>query len=173
MIKLIGKVKHETLDDLRNFCREATSIMSKDVSSYAKGRYRIWLFHECNLSNGKISKSYYDERLWNFCQRVYPETNIGLLTFGGNINGVFSTGLIKDHRDHEYAKPIAKTVNIGSCIFRYDDKEYQLNDGDIIEFNCKKIHGVSKILSEERFSINLWKLNEEKGYKITKDEYNV
>jgi hypothetical protein len=164
MIKLISKVKSETLADLRSFCRETTSLMTSDVSNYAKGRYRLWLFHECNLSNGKITKSYHNDRLWNFCQRVYPGTNIGLLTFGGNINGIHSTGLIKEHRDHGYSRAIARTVNLGSCVFHYDGKEYQLNDGDIIEFNCKKLHGVTKILSNERFSINLWQLNQEKGY---------
>ena len=142
MIKLISKVKSETLADLRSFCRETTSLMTSDVSNYAKGRYR----------------------LWNFCQRVYPGTNIGLLTFGGNINGIHSTGLIKEHRDHGYSRAIARTVNLGSCVFHYDGKEYQLNDGDIIEFNCKKLHGVTKILSNERFSINLWQVNQEKGY---------
>jgi phage gp45-like len=71
---------------------------------------------------------------------------------------------IKEHRDHGYSRAIARTVNLGSCVFHYDGKEYQLNDGDIIEFNCKKLHGVTKILSNERFSINLWQLNQEKGY---------
>jgi hypothetical protein len=163
MIKLVGKVQ-TNLAELKSFCRETTSLMTSDVSSYAQGRYRIWLFHECNLKTGEITKGYYNDRLWNFCQRVYPGTNIGLLTFGGNINGVKSTGLIIPHRDHTYAKIIARTVNLGSCVFEYDGKEYQLNDGDIIEFNCKKLHGVTKILSEERFSINLWQLNQEKGY---------
>jgi phage gp45-like len=96
---------------------------------------------------------------------------IGLLTFGGKIGNIQSTGLIIPHRDHSYSRAIptkrfaiARTVNLGSCIFNYDGKDYQLNDGDIIEFNCKKLHGVTKIMSEERFSINLWQLNQQKGY---------
>jgi hypothetical protein len=163
-LKLISKVKSETLADLRSFCRGSVNLMTSDVSSYAQGRYRLWLFHECNLSNGEITKAYHNDRLWNFCQQVYPGTNIGLLTFGGKIGNIQSTGLIIPHRDHSYSRPIARTVNLGSCIFNYDGKDYQLNDGDIIEFNCKKLHGVTKILSEERFSINLWQLNQEKGY---------
>jgi hypothetical protein len=164
-LKLVSRVKSETLTDLKSFCRRNIELMSCDVSSYAKGRYRLWLFHECNLKTGKITKGYYDDRLWNFCQRVYSGTNIGLLTFGGKVGNIQSTGLIQLHRDHSYSQVIARTVNLGSCIFNYDGKDYQLNDGDIIEFNCKKLHGVTKILSEERFSINLWKLNEVKGYK--------
>jgi len=164
-LKLVSKVKSETLADLRSFCRESVNLMTSDVSSYAQGRYRLWLFHECDLRTpGTITKAYQNDRLWNFCQRVYPGTNIGLLTFGGKIGNIQSTGLIILHRDHSYSRAIARTVNIGSCIFNYDGKDYQLNDGDIIEFNCKKLHGVTKILSEERFSINLWQLNKEKGY---------
>ena len=171
-LKLISKVKSETLADLRSFCRESVNLMTSDVSSYAQGRYRLWLFHECDLRTpGTITKAYHNDRLGNFCQRVYPGTNIGLLTFGGKIGNIQSTGLIIPHRDHTYSRAIpterfaiARTVNLGSCVFHYDGKEYQLNDGDIIEFNCKKLHGVTKILSEERFSINLWQLNQEKGY---------
>ena len=164
-LKLVSKVKSETLADLRSFCRESVNLMTSDVSSYAQGRYRLWLFHECDLRTpGTITKAYQNDRLWNFCQRVYPGTNIGLLTFGGKIGNIQSTGLIIPHRDHSYSRAITRTVNIGSCIFNYDGKDYQLNDGDIIEFNCKKLHGVTKILSEERFIINLWQLNKEKGY---------
>ena len=46
-LKLVSKVKSETLADLRSFCRESVNLMTSDVSSYARGRYRIWLFHEC------------------------------------------------------------------------------------------------------------------------------
>ncbi|MBD2499870.1 cupin domain-containing protein [Anabaena azotica] len=164
-IKLVGKVKSETLADLKSFCRSSVNLMTRDVSTYAKGRYRLWLFHECNLRTSEITKGYYDDRLWNFCQRVYPGCNIGLLTFGGKVGNITSTGLIQPHRDHSYSEAIARTVNVGTCIFHYDGKDYQLNDGEIIEFNCKKIHGVTKIITPERFSINLWKLNENKGYK--------
>jgi len=164
-LKLVSKVKSETLADLKSFCRESVNLMTSDVSSYAQGRYRLWLFHECDLRTpGTITKAYYNDRLGNFCQRVYPESNIGLLTFGGKIGNIQSTGLIIPHRDHSYSREIARTVNIGSCIFHYNGKDYELHDGDIIEFNCKKLHGVTKILSEERFSINLWQLNEKKGY---------
>ena len=44
-------------------------------------------------------------------------------------------------------------------------KEFKLNDGEIIEFNCKHLHALLKIVSKERFGINLWQLNESKGYK--------
>ncbi|HLO85467.1 MAG TPA: hypothetical protein VK203_10755 [Nostocaceae cyanobacterium] len=160
----VGQVRPDTIEDLRAWCQGMISKMTSDVSSYTDTRYRVWLFNECNLSNGEIIPAYYDERLWKFCQYVYPGCNIGLLTFGGKFENVKSDGLIRPHRDHQYAQPIARTVNLGKCLFGYDGKVYELNDGDITQFNCKRIHSVDKILSDERFSICLWKLNEAKGY---------
>jgi hypothetical protein len=176
-IKLINKVDSKSLEELRSFCQSIKHHMTLDNSNYAKGRKRLWLFHECNLRNTDLIRGFgfFDKRLWNFCQRAYPGCNIGLLTYGGE----GSTGLIDWHRDHTYAQPIARTVNLGEAIFGYDlkrdggiktdtisdRKEFKLNDGEIIEFNCKHPHALLKIVSKERFSINLWKLNESKGYK--------
>lgn len=165
-IKLVGRVSR--VEELRLWCRERIHEMTPDVSNYAKGRYRLWLFNECNLKTGEIVKGYYDDRIYEFSQRVYPGCNIGLLTFGGKSENISSDGRIQQHRDHSYAMPIAKNVNLGSAMFGYGDinhKQYQLNDGDIIEFNCKVLHSVSEILSEERFSLVFWKLNERKGYR--------
>lgn len=167
-IKLINKVDSKTLEQLRSFCQSLKPKMELDVSNYAKGRRRLWLFHESNLRNTELTRAFFDKRLWDFCQRVYPGCNIGLLSYGGED----STGLIDWHRDHSYSQPIARTINLGEAIFGYDlnrqggdRKEFKLNDGEIIEFNCKHPHALLKIVSNERFSINLWRLNEAKGYK--------
>ncbi len=174
-IKSISKVDSKTLEQLRSFCQSLKPKMELDVSNYAKGRRRLWLFHESNLRNTELTRGFFDKRLWDFCQRVYPSCNIGLLTYGGE----GSTGLIDWHRDHSYAQPIARTINLGEAIFGYDLKReggiktdanrdrqnFKLEDGEIIEFDCKHPHALLKILSNERFSINLWKLNKSKGYK--------
>ena len=163
-MKLVSKVRENTLDELKNYFTSLIPLMSKDVSYKATDRYRMWIFNYCDLRNGEISNAYYNERLFRFCQRVYPGCNIGLLSFGGKVGQIKSSGLINDHRDHTYAQPIARTVNIGECIFKIDGISYKLNDGEIIEFNCKKIHSLEKIQSELRFGLNLWKLNEDKGF---------
>jgi hypothetical protein len=165
-IKLIGQVR-TNIEDLRQWCGDRISLMTSDVSTYAQGRYRLWLFHECNLKTGEITKAYVDDRISQFSQRIYPGCNIGLLTFGGKEANISSDGRIKPHRDHSYAMPIARSINLGSCIFGYGDEQqqrYQLNDGDITEFNCKVLHSVPKIITPERFSIVFWKLNQSKGY---------
>ena len=167
-IKLISKVDSKTLEELRNFCQSIKPRMELDHSNYAKGRRRLWLFHECNLSNTELTRGFFDQRLWKFCQRVFTGCNIGLISYGGE----GSTGTIDWHRDHTYSQAIARTINLGEAIFGYDlnrqsgeRKEFNLNDGEIIEFNCKHLHALLKIVSKERFGINLWQLNESKGYK--------
>lgn len=166
MLKKVGQVNINR-EELRDWCRDRINDMIPDISNYAKGRYRLWLFHECNLKTGEVTKAYYDDRIWQFSQKVYSSSNIGLLTFGGESKNISSSGLIKPHRDHTFAKSIARSVNLGSCLFGYGNENhelYQLNDGDITEFNCKILHSVAKILSTERFSITFWQLNTDKGY---------
>ncbi|CAD5988746.1 hypothetical protein PCC9214_05454 (plasmid) [Planktothrix tepida] len=159
----------ENPEALRNWCQSLKSQLVADPSNYAKGRYRLWIFHDVDFRNGKLSKGYFDDRIYNFSQRVYPGCDIGLLTFGGQLdNNQVSDGRIGLHRDHSYANPKAVSVNLGEAIFSYGEPEqtdYLLQDGDIIEFNCKILHAVKEILTEERFSLVFWKLNKAKGFK--------
>ena len=165
-LKRINQVKNP--DALRDWCQSMKDKLIADVSNYAKGRYRLWLFHEVDFRNGKLTKAYYDQRIFDFSQRIYPGCNIGLLTFGGKLdNSKFSDGRINLHRDHTYAKPKAISINLGEAIFSYGEpepKDYLLKDGDILEFNCKVLHGVKQIKSPERFSLVFWQLNDSKGY---------
>jgi hypothetical protein len=177
MLRKISQVNPAHIEELREFCQQMIPMMNYDVSNYSPNRKRIWLFHEVNLKTSEISLGYFDQRLWAFCQKVYPDCNIGLMSYGGK--GLDSDGLIGLHRDHSYSQPMpqarfahARTVNLGDSIFGYDlkrqggeVKQYHLKDGEIIEFNCKHSHSLLAINSDIRFGINLWKLNPEKGFK--------
>jgi len=169
-LKTIGVVK-SNIEELRQWCKEHIFLMSSDVSTYAQGRYRCWLFNEVNLKTGEVITAYEDDRIYQFSQRIYPGCNIGLLTFHGKYKDFFtdvtSIGTIQPHQDHSYAMPIARSVNLGNCIFGYGDndhQQYQLVDGQVTEFNCKVLHSVNHIQSDERFSIVFWKLNQAKGF---------
>lgn len=155
-------------DALWNWCRNMKDYLVEDHSNYAKGRHRLWLFHEVDFRDGRLSKAYIDKNIWDISQKVYPGSNIGLLTYGGKLsNGKISDGCIALHRDHTYASPRAISINLGECIFTHGEpiqKDYYLTDGDVIEFNCKALHSVKEIKSEERFSIVLWQLNSAKGF---------
>jgi len=150
--------------EFKEYLRSLIPEMEYSHSSLTKKRLELWLFNKVHLGNGQVSPGYFDQRLYDLCQRIYPDSDIGLLTYHGKERGG-SCGLIAPHRDHGYAKPIAVSLNIGRAEFVVDGKTYVLEDGDINQFNCKFSHSVPRILTEERFSLVLWQLNESKGYK--------
>lgn len=153
---------------LWDWCRSTKNYLSEDHSNYAKGRHRLWLFHEVDFRDGRLSKAYIDKNIWEISQKVYPGSNIGLLTYGGSlVNGKVSDGRIGLHRDHTYASLKAVSINLGECVFTHGEpvqKDYCLLDGDVTEFNCKALHSVKEIKSDERFSIIFWQLNSAKGF---------
>lgn len=147
--------------------------MQPDISSYAKGRYRLWLFHEAILGQKTIKLAHFDQRLWDFAQRIYPGSNIALLTYNGQAESWTSNGTIKPHRDDTYAIEKAVGCNLGTATFLYNPDRrdstsancctIELGDGDIYSFNCKHLHGVAEA-GEGRFSLNIWKLKEDSRY---------
>lgn len=156
--KTIPNIEH-----FRDYCRSLVPLMKPSFSTLTSRRLELWLFNSVHLGNGTVSAGYFNLRLYDFCQRIYPGCNIGLLTYHGELGGG-SSGLIKPHKDHGYAMPRTVTINLGEAEFAIDGKLYKLNDGAICEFNCKLTHSVPQILSTERFSLVLWQLNEAKGY---------
>lgn len=151
------------IEQFRDYCRGLVELMKPSYSSLTDRRLEIWLFNSVHLGSGKVSPGYFDDRLYKFCQKIYPGSDVGLLTYHGSRCGG-SSGVIRPHKDHSYSLPSSVNINLGVAEFAVDGKLHLLNDGDIVEFNCKLTHSVSRVLSEERFSLVLWKLNEAKGY---------
>ena len=149
-------------------CLTLVQHMELDVSNYARGRRRLWLNHEIDLRTGQISLGYQHKTIWKFCQKVYPGCDVGLISFGGSVNGIDSTGKIRWHRDHSYAMPKAITINLGDAAFGYGEPErklYRLRNAQVVEFNCKVEHSLIEIRSDIRFGINLWRFNRAKGFE--------
>ncbi|WP_333436953.1 hypothetical protein [Microcoleus sp. D2_18a_D3] len=152
------------LELFRDYCRSLIPLMKPSHSTLTTRRLELWLFNEVHLGNGKVKPAYFDDRLYNFSQRIYPGSNIGLLTYHGPARGG-SSGLIRPHKDHGYAMPRAISINLGEAEFAIDGKLHKLSDGDICEFNCKLSHSIPRIMSPERFSLVFWQLNKAKGYQ--------
>lgn len=149
-------------------CLDLIPKMPLDTSYSAKTRRRLWLNHEVHLRTGEISVGYQHDSIWNFCQKVYPGCDVGLISYGGSVDGIDSSGLIGWHRDHSYAMPKAIGINLGEAVFGYGElerKQYPLRNAHIFQFNCKVEHSLISIKSDLRFGIVLWKLNQEKGYQ--------
>lgn len=151
------------IEHFRDYCRSLVPLMRPSFSTLTDKRLELWLFNSVHLGNGTVSSGYFNLRLYDLCQRIYPGCDIGLLTYHGSLRGG-SSGLIKPHKDHAYAMPRTMTINLGEAEFAIDGKLYKLNDGDICEFNCKLTHSMPRILSAERFSLVLWQLNKAKGF---------
>lgn len=152
------------IQEFKEYLGSLVDLMEYSHSTLTEKRLELWLFNKVHLGNGSVTLGYFDQRLYDFCQRLYPGSDVGLLTYHGPKRGG-SSGLIKPHRDHQYAMPPAVLLNIGVAEFVINGESHLLQDGDIKAFNCKQSHGVQRILSEERFSLVLWKFNEAKGYR--------
>ncbi len=152
------------IEQFRDYCRSLLPLMKPSHSTLTTRRLELWLFNEVHLGNGTVKPAFFDSRLYDFSQRIYPGCNIGLLTYHGEL-GSGSSGLIKPHKDHAFAMSRAISINLGQAEFAINNKLYKLNDGYISEFNCKLTHSVPRILSPERFSLVLWQLNAAKGFR--------
>ena len=156
-MKFLPPLSESESAQVQAYCLGLLDRFTLDYSSYALGRRRLWLFSEVDLRSGKISQGYSDRYLEELCQFIYPGCTQGLISYHGTIKGVKSNGSIKPHRDHSCVQRVARTLNIGECGFICGDDSAELRDGQIIEFDCKKLHSVSDC-SIGRVAINLWKL---------------
>jgi hypothetical protein len=165
-IKVISETAQEAM--IGHFEETFTPLLSADVSSYARGRKRLWLQAEPTLSRDfTLSKAVEDERTWSWIlKHVWPEADLGLVS-----RGPVGIGM---HRDATYAGWIAYGINLGETVtwgyqesyktYKYssqDDSapvsELTLEPGEVFRFNPKNRHGVLSPITEKRWSVNLWK----------------
>lgn len=175
MFKIVNTLEQNILDEMLDLAKLAP--LTKDVSSYARGRERIWLNANWDLKNKTFNRHtdcFNNERLWSIIKNIWPSAEIGLLTYSG-LN--YPKG-ISLHRDDSYADYESWGIQLtGTCDFVYmggyrsyfweaeQDQEvmqtHKLNPGDVFKFNCKNRH--SAVPSIDRYAINLWKVS--KKYK--------
>jgi hypothetical protein len=79
--------------EFKQYLRSLVPQMEYSYSSLTNKRLELWLFNKVHLGNGQVSPGYFDQRLYDFCQRLYENCNIGLLTYHGPERGG-SGGLI-------------------------------------------------------------------------------
>lgn len=169
MLGIVKTISQEEIDEMLSIVK--TAQLTSDVSSYARGRQRIWLNMNWDLKKRKFDRDndcFRDDRLWSMILNVWPEAEIGLLTYSGDKDpkGIFL------HRDDSYADNESWGIQLtGTCKFVYMDKvdksdpnnseeirqELDLNPGDVFRFDCKCRH--SAVPSTGRYAINLWKIS--------------
>lgn len=61
---------------------------------------------------------------------------------------------ILPHRDHSASEAWVVSVNIGAKVtFRHSDDVYQLEDGQVVGFDSKKIHSLDPV-AQERWALS-------------------
>jgi hypothetical protein len=165
IVKRISAESQQSMIDY--FTKKFDSLLEDDVSTYAKGRRRLWLEAEPTLvRNFTLTEAIQDERTWTWLlKNVWPGADLGLLSRG-------PVG-IKMHRDATYAGWEAYGLNLGETVtfgyqecygsFKYgnqDDSapitEVILEPGDVFRFNPKNPHGILSEITDARWAINLW-----------------
>jgi hypothetical protein len=171
MLQIIH-LSNQTITTIRAELESLDHHLQADVSNYAKGRMRLWLKWQYNLKDGGISPAIEpSQRLWNYCTAICKltkfEPDLGLVAKG-------NTG-ISLHRDARYADFKAVSIQIGKAEWTYDcqypaygwvpnEKKNPSNPETIVledcavVFNCKNPY-TARPLSEDRYSINLWKFS--------------
>lgn len=117
----------------------SSPLATVEKAKCARGRLNLWLQAEPDYRSKKYKLAHRDERLWQFCKRLYPEAALAQVYFATSGHG------IDWHRDASFAKPKAYILNLGAVRL-----ETELNDGrqvslelvggEVIKFNCKLPH---------------------------------
>ena len=124
--------------------------LQADISSYAKGRMRVWMPYEApldspNSPNRPFIPGLLHDELWQFivdlCAKHGFTAQLALASKGGSI---------KPHRDTTYAAAWSFGINLGECDWQIastrdsakPDYSMHLTGGEVFKFNSKHTHAV-------------------------------
>ena len=163
LIKL-ERLEPETINHIIGLLeKDVLPNLQADVSSYAKGRMRVWLPYEAPLDSPQsfdrpFIPGLLHGELWQFivdlCAKHGFTAKVALASKGGSI---------KPHRDTTYAAEWSFGINLGECIWNIassrdlpkPDYSMQLKGGEVFKFNCKHVHSVVNAVPD-RWAINVW-----------------
>lgn len=137
--------------------------LQADISSYAKGRMRVWMPYEApldspNSPNRPFIPGLLHDELWQFivdlCAKHGFTAQLALASKGGSI---------KPHRDTTYAAAWSFGINLGECDWQIastrdsakPDYSMHLTGGEVFKFNSKHTHAVVNA-KPDRWAINVW-----------------
>lgn len=156
---------------LQNFCILALAGGGKlDISNYAKGRSRVWLFGEPDLRRNvvAVSPGYNANRkvveyFRQLQQQIAPQSHFCLV----------AKGLISPHRDHRYSLGSTWSITTKPAIFEIWPRQtelaqckrgtgelYELAAGEVTSFWSKCPHAVWW-MAQQRISVTFWEARKE------------
>lgn len=98
---------------------------------------------------------YEDEVIWQVVKNIYPEARLAQVYWANERRG------ITWHRDAAFAEPTARILNLGKVTLEEKEhvdgevKSLTLFGGEIVEFNCKKLHRSTNV-DAGRIAIAMW-----------------
>jgi hypothetical protein len=155
MMKIIRQLSPEITSRLVNYINTHLRPLAKaEQAKCARGRQQLWLQAEPNYRTKKYMKAHSDPKLWAFCKRIFPKTNLAQIYFADGHIG------ISWHRDAAYAQPDARIINLGNVCLETkfangETSGLKLTGGEIIQFNSKLLHRAIPG-DEARIGIGLW-----------------
>jgi hypothetical protein len=154
-MKIIRRISPERVLEIKEYIQvHLLPLATAEQAKCARGRLNLWLQAEPNYSTRKYKPAHTDQRLWRFCQKIYPEASLAQVYFATHNHG------ISWHRDASYAKPKAFILNLGQvCLQTRTESgaliDLELTGGEIIQFNCKLLHRATPC-NEDRIGIGIW-----------------
>ena len=147
--------------------RYAAPALEPDVSSYARGRTRVWLQREMPLGPTRRERpGLVAPRLWSALGAVWRRHLPGRCEVGLAIHGEVGIG---PHRDASYAAEIAMNVNLGRADWWWDpdragvrrevrEEEWtRLEGGEVLVFDAKHLHA-ARPREADRWTVVLWQV---------------
>lgn len=181
MFEKITTISPSVCQDVRKHLdRNVYKYLGQDVSSYARGRKRVWLQTEYPLSmrHQEFQPGIDDERLWSWIQKLwykagYEEPPESALAIHGGVP-------ISFHPDAPAAAPESLQINLGGTEFVIDESpKYErkgkiyvpespvshiLDTGEVSKFNCKHVHSTINP-NKDRWSIIVWRISSQARYR--------
>ena len=176
MLERVTNISPSVCEDVRKHLdQNVYKYLGQDVSSYARGRKRVWLQTEYPLSmtHQEFRPGIDDERLWSWIQKLwykagYEEPPESALAIHGNVPIAF-------HPDAPAAAPESLQINLGGTEFIIDGSPiwkrkgkiytptfpvtHTLDMGEVSKFNCKHVHSTVNPKSD-RWSIIVWRISD-------------
>ncbi len=166
LLKRVGRLSQVEHHTLQNNCWLALGAAGEeDISSYAPGRQRAWLFGEPDLRKDivAVKPAFESEYFRELLHAIAPTASVGLVALG----------IIKPHRDHRYSSGKTWGITTKRCVFEIWPRETDLRDckrgtgelheleaGDISFFDSKHPHCVWEH-ELNRFSVTFWEIRPE------------
>lgn len=150
-IGMVDKVK------LKKWCNSKNELMYREKwfgREIKENRMNLWfgVGIEFNKSLTRFDGLEIDPGLKRRCEEFYGEgfNSLLLIKYGNRSK-------LNLHKDRDCFDNKVIIFNSGICIFEYDGDRKILNDGEVIEIDGKKEHGVIKCVGE-RFSLSVRKI---------------